>query len=65
MPLPSMETRFAANTNRSDFFCKIERISYFKRRAEVRANETWPPDSVLASCAYSEIRFCAQAGGIP
>src|SRR5204863_8271933 len=28
MPLPSMEITLAANTKRSDLFCKIERMSY-------------------------------------
>jgi SAM-dependent methyltransferase len=31
IPLPIMETTFAAKTKRSPFFCKIERMIYFKQ----------------------------------
>jgi hypothetical protein len=30
MPLPIMDTRFAAKMKRKPFFCKIERMTYFK-----------------------------------
>jgi hypothetical protein len=38
IPLPTMEIRLAANTNRSAFLCKIVRMIYSKRSGARCAN---------------------------